>query len=765
MADQMVLKTQQWLNNTYGNDSRYNSVTEDGITGWETINGLTRALQIEFGITATADNFGPTTEAKFLERFPNGIQQQAVDDETESNIYAIIQGACWCKGYSTNASDITKHFYSGTGNAIKSLKNDAGCSDTTSTVTLNVMKALLSMNQYKLVSGGTNSIRGVQRNLNREYEDYIGLSPCDGLYGREMNEALIKVLQAIEGYSVDEATGNFGSGTKANLPIVPSNGELSSEVEEKAIKLVRYALCCNGFDVGTSSGQWDSRLETRIQEFQATMCLTQTMICDTNTWMALLLSKGNPDRSCIACDTRFEMTESRLKYLKDNGYQIVGRYLTGGDFKELRTWEINNILNEGIKVFPIFQESGANLSYFTSERGKIDAKNSVIAARKHGIPGNTIIYFAVDTDPTDSQISTYILPYFKSLSENISKYYRVGVYGTRNVCTQVMNKGYAETCFVSNMSTGYSGNMGFKMPENWNLDQFHEIKNISVGNTTMDLDKVAYSGKYPVVEDVYLYITRFNEYIKELEDLYVGYKGTCTVRELTLGVINFLRSFKYRNIEWYAATLTDIDDDFIDYVKTNDIQLYNFLVEYASTDSKALADGIGGYIDIGHLAVSIEGYMGASLAPDFWLGWGGDLASLMSSVDSEYEVQNKTHLEIAKSLLGERSKFNYMDICTDADAIKIAEILQNINSEHPFSDAISQYYLNYSELRLSYYLTDIGTNSLELANLKEAIKNKMTGLFENTILLPIIGTLPTNNSKEACCEAFAQYIIDNYPTI
>lgn len=635
MADQMVLKTQQWLNNVYGQDSRFNLLTEDGVTGWQTIYGLIRALQIELGITVTSNNFGPTTKSKFQERFPNGVQQQAIDDETESNIYAIIQGACWCKGYSTGASYITKHFYSGTGNEIKSLKSDAGCSDTTSTVTLNVMRALLSMNQFKLVYGGNSKIQQIQRNLNNGYEAYIGLSPCDGLYGREMNEALIKVLQAIEGYSVADATGNFGSGTKSNLPIVPSNGELAMNVETAAIKLVRYALCCNGYDVAIDSGEWDIAVADKVEEFQTDMCITQSRKADTNTWMALLLSKGNPDRSCIACDTRFEMTESRLQYLKNHGYQIVGRYLTGGDFKELRTFEINNILNEGIKVFPIFQESGTDLTYFTSARGKQDAKN-----------------------------------------------------------------------------TGFSGNMGFKMPENWNLDQFHEISGISTGTTTMDLDKVAYSGKYPVIENVYLYITRFNLYIRELENLYVSYKGTCTVRELILGVINFLRSFKYRGYKWYAATLKDIDDDFINYVRNENIELYNNLYEYASTDEKALADGIGGFVDIGQLAVTIEGYLGASLAPDFWLGWGGDLASIMNEVDQKYEGSNKTHLELAKSLLGDKSYFNYMDICSDADAIRIAQILENINSEHPISDAISQYYLNNPELRLSYYLEDLATVSL-----------------------------------------------------
>ncbi|WP_232222908.1 glycoside hydrolase domain-containing protein [Jeotgalibaca sp. PTS2502] len=42
--------------------------------------------------------------------------------------------------------------------------------------------------------------------------------------------------------------------------------------------------------------------------------------------------------------------------------------------------------------------------------------------------------------------------------------YRVGVYGTRNVCSQVTSAGSAVTSYVSNMSSGFSGNLGFKMP-------------------------------------------------------------------------------------------------------------------------------------------------------------------------------------------------------------------------------------------------------------------------------------------------------------
>lgn len=772
MADAMVLKTQEWLNATYGSNSGYITIEENGNTGWTTIYALRRALQIELGITATSSNFGPTTTAKFQERFPNGVIQQDANDETEDNIYAIIQGACWCKGYSTGASSITKHFYSGTGRAIKELKEDAGSSDTTSNVTLNVIKALLSMDQFKRVSSGITKIRTIQQELNNKYKAYIGLSPCDGVYGRQMNLALIKVLQAIEGYSVTTATGNFGSGTKENLPIVPADFGISSSTQEQAIKLIRYALCCNGYDVSITSGEWDSTLQEVMNEFQRDLCIEESEQCNTDTWMALLLSKGNPDRSCVACDTIAEMTANVLNYLKNNGYQIVGRYLTkvpGGLSKELKTGEAQRIINSGMKFFPIFQESGSDISYFTEARGKQDVKKAIKYARINGIPRGNIIYFAVDMDPTDPQISSYVLPYFKGVSENMGKAYKVGVYGTRNVCTQVMEEKYAETCFVSDMSTGFSGNMGFKMPENWNLDQFHEISDIVIGDETIDLDKVAYANKYKIVDDVYKYMSTYIDYIKDLEDCYVQYKGgTCTTEQIIFGITNFLRSFNYGNSLWYAATLTAIDQNFIDYIKTNNKELYDNLYEYACTNdeqNRALVDKIGGFIDVGHLAATVEGYISTTSIPDFWFGWGGDLASLMSQVDDEIPLLSNDFDGLAKKLLGDYSKFGSTDICTDADSIKIASLIKNATSNHPVSDTLRQYYSNYVELRISYYLMDLEGVNLEFSNLETVIKDKMTGVFENAVLLPFIGTLPTSGAINACCKAFAEYIIDNYPEI
>ena len=496
-VDSMLLKSQQWLNENFSSNSAFGSVPEDGTSRRATVNGCIRALQIELGITATADNFGQGTQSRFKSQYPNGVVQQEYPSTEESNVYGIIQCALWTKGYSTGSSSITKHFYDGTGGAIIDLKKDMGFNLPNSTVTLNVMKGLLSMDQYIKVSGGDDSIRLVQQSLNREYEDYVGIIPCDGLYGRQMNKALIKVLQAIEGYSVDDATGNFGTGTKNNLYklYLPEN---NNNIE--VINLLKYCLCCNGYgrSINLSGSSWDTALQAAVKKFREDVNLSYEAKVDTNTWMALLLSKGNPDRDCTACDTRFEMTQERLNYLKSNGYTVVGRYLTGSS-KGLKNDEPKRILDNGLSFFPIFQETlySDTVSKYNYNLGVSDANKAVNRAMELGIPSGTIIYFAIDFDPIDSEISSYVIPYFNGINSAIGQY-KVGIYGTRNACTKVMGAGYAETCFVSDMSTGYSGNMGFKIPNNWNLDQFHEYS-VTTASGSWDIDKVSYSNRFPVV--------------------------------------------------------------------------------------------------------------------------------------------------------------------------------------------------------------------------------------------------------------------------
>ena len=53
------------------------------------------------------------------------------------------------------------------------------------------------------------------------------------------------------------------------------------------------------------------------------------------------------------------------------------------------------------------------------------------------------------------------------MAESYDNKYRIGVYGSRNICQKVCSLTKAESSFVADMSTGYSGNLGYSMPSNW----------------------------------------------------------------------------------------------------------------------------------------------------------------------------------------------------------------------------------------------------------------------------------------------------------
>lgn len=267
-GDAMVYLTQRWLNQEYGDVPGFGYVTEDGRTGWDTVYGLTRALQVELGITDLADNFGPTTARLYSQ---NLLRRQ---DGVTNRKFAILQGALWCKGYNPgyNLSETEDGtvvfngvFDADVEKAIIELKEDAGLINPDGVVTVNIMKALMSMDSFKLLSsyGGTEAVREMQQKLNRKYEAYTGITPCDGVYGRNTNRALIYALQAEEGMPTDVANANFGVTTRLCCPEIPyirdsvaarrypgtSSGSYYSAAQITSItELMQFALLVNGYD-------------------------------------------------------------------------------------------------------------------------------------------------------------------------------------------------------------------------------------------------------------------------------------------------------------------------------------------------------------------------------------------------------------------------------------------------------------------------------------------------------------------------------------
>lgn len=482
--DSAVLNVQIWLNKTYKGRLGYKPIAEDGITGWGTVKALIIALQIEEGISSPNGNFGPSTRK---------LCPTLSVDSGISNFVNILKGGLYCKGYDGGILD--GKFSERVKGSVMEFQSDAGLSNPDGIVNVVIFKALLTMDAFKLLNygpyKGNMQIREIQQNLNRDYikNTYfsadIGLVPCDGIYGRTTNKALLYALQIEEGITVPN--GVFGPSTKKLIPVLREGS-----TKTNFVKLLEYALYLNNYNPNNFSGEFTSDVKKAVIGFQKFTALDADGIVGLSTWASLLISCGNKDRKGTACDCAQTITEERANTLRKNGYKYIGRYLTGK--YKLTNTEVQTIINNGFELFAIFEVGGYKNEYFTEEQGIEDAKLAMKAAEDLGISEDTIIYFAVDYDALEYQVKSNVIPYFKGVYATL-KSYKVGIYAPRYVCTLVSQAGYACSSFVCDMSTGFSGNLGYSLPDNWAFDQISTVT-LGSGDGKIEIDNDICSGKF-----------------------------------------------------------------------------------------------------------------------------------------------------------------------------------------------------------------------------------------------------------------------------
>jgi peptidoglycan hydrolase-like protein with peptidoglycan-binding domain len=493
MADEMVKRAQRFVNSY--NVTGIPKLDEDGITGWATMRALTRVLQYELGISALSDSFGPTTLATLQSRFP------VID--TSSRIAAInrvIQSALWCKGY--DGSQIDGSYDATTAASVLQVKQNMGVAAAyPNGVTPKVFKALLTMDPYLVVNGGSAQIRSIQQWLNGRYvqrRDFF-IVPCDGLYSRDVHKAFLLAVQFELGMSDDMANGVFGPATKEGL----RTKVLSTGSTGVWVQLFSAAMLVNRRSGVSFTTSFDSDLANRTGDFQSFVRLPVTRQGDFQTWASLLVSTGDNTRRGTAADCATTVTLPRAQALLAAGYTVVGRYLcnTAGSTldKMIHAGELAILQAAGLRAFPIYQTSGASADYFSHQQGMGDALSAVEWARYHGFRSGTHIYFAVDFDALDGQVTSNVLPHFRGVAATMAEYgreYAIGIYGPRNVCSRVAAEGLTSASFVSDMSTGFSGNLGYPLPENWAFDQ---ISTVTVGSGTgsIQIDNNISSGRDP----------------------------------------------------------------------------------------------------------------------------------------------------------------------------------------------------------------------------------------------------------------------------
>jgi peptidoglycan hydrolase-like protein with peptidoglycan-binding domain len=490
----MVLAAQVFVNSTYG-DKIGMTVDEDGQTGWDTMYALTRALQWELGITTLASNFGPGTLSALTAQYP------VLNSETvpSSDFCKIIQSAMYCKGYDGGSLDGT---YSARVEAgITQIKTDMGVIGTNpgGDLTPKVFKAMLNMDAYVTVNSGSPDVRYVQQWLNGRYadrQDYF-IIPCDGHNSRDVSKALLLAVQYELGMADGVANGVFGPGTQAGL----KSHTLSQGSTGDWVALFTGSMLLAGRSVAFTS-TFDAALASGVRTFQSFSALPVTGNADFPTWASLLISYGDQSRHGSACDCVTKITSAKAATLQAQGITHVGRYLTNPSptslpEKAIQPGELQTLADNGFHVFPIYQTYGRGAEDFDYANGRAAGQAAVNAAYDHGFKEGTRIYFAVDFDALDQDITESVLPHFKGIEDALAdngNAFQVGIYGPRNVCSRVAAAGHSTASFVSDMSSGFSGNFGYTLPDDWAFDQF-VTRSVGSGDGSISIDVDVVSGR------------------------------------------------------------------------------------------------------------------------------------------------------------------------------------------------------------------------------------------------------------------------------
>lgn len=496
--DPYVLRTQSWINSEYGSNPDtldIGPVTENGQTGWQTVTALVRALQYELGITNRSDNFGAGTLAALTAVSP-------VNNSTSNkNLIRIAQGAMYCKGYPGGDGYVTGRWDADAIGGMKSLRDDIGLSKGNGDIEPKVFKAMLNMDAYKLLSGGTPVVRMIQRSLNARYlhrKDF-SVIPAEGRYSGDIQTALIYAIQYELEIADGVANGNVGPTTKSRLGTMAGLSLGSTDTAKWLVHLFQAALVFYGYSV-PYDGEFGALTKTAAESFQGFVKLPVTGKGDVQTWCSLIISYGDDDRPGTGADCVTTLTPARVANLRSEGYLYFGRYLTNTPDNEpdkcIQKGELQRIFTAGGRVFPLFQTGGGSIEHFTADRGREVGEEAASAAWAYRIPANTIIYFSVDFDATHSQVTNQVIPYFQALPERLGRMgrkYRIGVYAPRRVCHQLNEAGVVVSTFVSDMSALYGSNKAQRLPANWAFDQI-QTKWEGSGASLVEIDKNISSG-------------------------------------------------------------------------------------------------------------------------------------------------------------------------------------------------------------------------------------------------------------------------------
>jgi hypothetical protein len=176
----------------------------------------------------------------------------------------------------------------------------------------------------------------------------------------------------------------------------------------------------------------------------------------------------------VGVDSALDCTKFAAS-IKAAGVDLIGRYYRwpASRYKALSFLEASTLSRAGLSIIALWEWASDKISNFSYHDGFDQGTSAYRQAMKAQQPSNTPIYFAVDSDFNNNEISGPISDYFTGAKDAFDRMgggqsaYLIGVYGSGLTCSWLLAHGKVTRSWLA-VSTKWQGYSSFA---SWDVKQ------------------------------------------------------------------------------------------------------------------------------------------------------------------------------------------------------------------------------------------------------------------------------------------------------
>ena len=323
--------------------------------------------------------------------------------------------------------------------------------------------------------------------------------------------------------------------------------------------------------------------------------------------------------------------------------------------------------------------------------------------------------------------------------------------------------------FVADASSGFSGNLGFSLPNGWSFDQFCVDLTIGSGSGAISIDKVAVSGKdlgfnkidSDSFEIVYDSISTIYNEALDYTNNDVDKSNQLTLQYIRKGDYGndtyFGGNGIIDNIKWEIIA-GSIDGDFCNLIDSKYPNLrFNFLDP--KTNQMHLMSHFAATLNALLWPIKKDDWVVFDSIVDAYAGWVGDVVTFSETIEKNtQDIENIQSWADNNICSQNGGNFNTSDYIDDIDAFNISVLIKNSNYNLP--DAFKLYF-DVIDISSGEYEYEKRTNNFIVNLGMTNFLNLCTDICGDDFPYDTLNNMLTNVDKKyiiAAVEAFKKYI-------